>query len=118
MATSAPCLPGIDIAVMRVPHLSIDDVATLTQPVQISEIDTAIKNIDDNKAPGLDGFNAKFFKTTWPVVKHGVYAAVLEFFSTSNLLRKVNYASITLIPECNNPSFIKDYKPIACCSLI
>lgn len=36
--------------------------------------------IDDNKAPGIDGFNAVFFKISWEIIKTDVYAGVEEFF--------------------------------------
>ena len=32
------------------------------QAVSTAEIDDAIKSIDSNKAPGIDGFNSFFFK--------------------------------------------------------
>lgn len=34
-----------------------------------------------SKEKSIDGFNSYFFKQAWPIVKQGVYEAVLEFFA-------------------------------------
>ena len=34
----------------------------------LEEIKGALWSINDNKAPGLDGFNSKFYKAAWPVI--------------------------------------------------
>lgn len=63
-------------------------------------------------APGIDGFNALFFKKAWPAVKGDIYDAVKEFFATKNC------TTITLVPKVQNPSYVKEYRPIACCTLV
>ncbi|XP_019237994.1 PREDICTED: uncharacterized protein LOC109218120 [Nicotiana attenuata] len=42
--------------------LTRDKQLKLIEPITTDEICNAMKNIDDNKAPGCDGFNACFFK--------------------------------------------------------
>ncbi|GKC88484.1 RNA-directed DNA polymerase, eukaryota, reverse transcriptase zinc-binding domain protein [Tanacetum coccineum] len=49
------------------------------------EIKAAMFDIDDNKAPGPDGFTAKFFKKAWHIVGSDVCNAVKEFFAHSNV---------------------------------
>lgn len=41
----------------------------LVQPVIEKEIEDALQGIGNNKALGADGFNAKFFKARWAIVK-------------------------------------------------
>lgn len=65
------------------PCLPEDVKFDLVKPVTSDEIDDALKMIDDSKAPGLDGFNAYFFKKAWSTVKHEVYSAVYGFWTSA-----------------------------------
>lgn len=77
-----------------------------------------MKCIGDDKAPGLDGLSAAFFKISWQVVKHDIYDVVKEVFRTNQMLHQYNYTSITLIPKIPNPSKVKYYRPIACYNVV
>ena len=46
----------------------------------------ALWSIEDNKAPGPDGYSAKFFKATWEETGSEVCSAVKEFFSNGKIL--------------------------------
>jgi hypothetical protein len=75
-------LLGIDILAMRAgPSLTSDQREILVAHILEDEIYKAMKSIGDLKAPGLDGYGAKFFKTTWNIIKKDVMAAVMEFFN-------------------------------------
>lgn len=82
------------------------------------EIDIALLGIGDDKAPGIDGLNAVFFKRSWGIIKHEVYDAVKEFLTTKAMFRHLNCTSVTLIPKVPNPTKVKDFRPIACCNVI
>ncbi|XP_056691623.1 uncharacterized protein [Spinacia oleracea] len=63
LGTSATHLSKPDLPTLRSgSRLSRDATLSLCVPVTNAEIDMALKSIDDNKAPGLDGFNVVFFK--------------------------------------------------------
>lgn len=75
----ATSLTGLDLNTIRAgPVLSLETRATLIKPVTTEEIDRALYQIDDNKTPGIDGFNGLFFKKSWHIIKHDVYRGVLE----------------------------------------
>ncbi|XP_056689712.1 uncharacterized protein [Spinacia oleracea] len=119
IGTAASSLTGVDVGVVRKgKQLSVADAEMLVEPISDAEIDAAIKGIDTSKALGLDGFNSLFFLKVWGIVKADVYEAVKEFFRTGVMLKQVNNTSVTLVPKIQNASCVKDFRPIACCSVV
>ncbi|GKD00349.1 hypothetical protein Tco_1170623 [Tanacetum coccineum] len=59
----------------------------------------AIFGIGNDKAPGPDGYTAKFFKTSWDIVGGNVCGAVKEFFKSNNLLGGSAFALGRLIQD-------------------
>ncbi|GKA34928.1 RNA-directed DNA polymerase, eukaryota, reverse transcriptase zinc-binding domain protein [Tanacetum coccineum] len=82
------------------------------------EIKEAIFDINDNKAPGPDGFTTKFFKKAWDTVGNDVCKAVKEFFSKGKLLGELNATLITLVPKVSTLHKVSDFRPIACCNVV
>ena len=85
----------------------------LTKPFSVEEIDAAVASCDGSKSPGPDGFNFKFVKESWEIIKEDVYAIVHDFWSTSRLPKGCNNAFIALIPKVEVPTGFKDFKPIS-----
>lgn len=92
------------------------------------EVLNALKNINDLKALGQDGFNVAFFKKCWSVVGKDVTNNALVkkcwsvvgkninvLFHRENILA-LNCTSFTLIPKLDNPTNIREHRPISCCS--
>lgn len=117
--SSAPSFHSLDIPLLRKgDKLGSKACALLIQPVTRAEIDQVLHNIDDNKASGLGGSKRVFFKKTWHTIQNEVHDDVLKFFISFKILKQFNCTPITLVPKSSNPSTIKDYRPIACCSRI
>lgn len=77
------------------------------------EIDQEVSSCDSNKAPRPHGFNFKFVKSAWDVIKYDIYDIVNELWASSCLPRGSNTAFIALIPKVDSPSSFKDYRPIS-----
>nr|GEW18662.1 RNA-directed DNA polymerase, eukaryota, reverse transcriptase zinc-binding domain protein [Tanacetum cinerariifolium] len=90
----------------------------MVKPITDNEIKKAMFNITDNKAPGPDGFLAKFFKAAWHIVGSDVCSAVKEIFSSGKLLGELNGTIISLIPKLTTPMLVTDFRPIACCNVV
>jgi hypothetical protein len=101
----------------------------LDKEVTEDEIRETLFHVKANKAPGLNGFSADFFKATWPIVGKDVVAAIQGFFLyfififififiSSLLLKEVNATILTLVSKKINPSTIGDFRPIACYNVI
>jgi hypothetical protein len=70
------------------------------------------------KAPGLDGFPARFFQRNWAVLKDDVIKAVRKFFDTGQMPARVNETTIVLLPKKEDPELLKDFRPISLCNVI
>ncbi|GKB49009.1 RNA-directed DNA polymerase, eukaryota, reverse transcriptase zinc-binding domain protein [Tanacetum coccineum] len=79
----------------------------MTRDVSDEEIKIALFDIDDDKAPGPDGYTSKFYKKAWNVIKGEFCAAINEFFLTGKLLGGINATLISLFPKSMTPKRIK-----------
>jgi len=59
-----------------------------------------------------------FCKKAWYIVGDLFYHAIQEFFSSGNLLKKINHSVIVLVPKSSHAVFVGDFRPIACCNVI
>ncbi|XP_019257697.1 PREDICTED: uncharacterized protein LOC109235907 [Nicotiana attenuata] len=90
----------------------------MIKPITEEEIMGAIKSMPTNKAPGVDGFPVEFYTSQWEVIKADVIADVLDFFEIGKLPKAINSTALTLIPKVPNPTQVKHFRPIACCTTI
>ncbi|XP_074300209.1 uncharacterized protein LOC141631438 [Silene latifolia] len=95
---------------------SLQDILVL--PVTNQEIKTAIFSIPGHKAPGPDGYSSAFFKDSWTVIGDEVCAAVQDVFNSGKLLKQLNATTVTLIPKCKMPTYVHQFRPIACCNVL
>ncbi|KAH7836205.1 hypothetical protein Vadar_033678 [Vaccinium darrowii] len=90
----------------------------MVQDVSNTEIKDMFMGLNPHKAPGLDGYNARFFQKAWHIVGHEVIAAIRNFFKSGKLLSRANATIVALVPKVPNPSRVGDYRPISCCNVI
>lgn len=67
----------VDIGIIR--HgcqLSSADAELLVRPITWEEINHGLFSIEDSKAPGIDGYNALFFKKNWHLLGRYIVVAV------------------------------------------
>ncbi|XP_074314256.1 uncharacterized protein LOC141649465 [Silene latifolia] len=90
----------------------------LNKPVTNEEIKEAFFKVPIDKSPGPDGYTSGFFKDSWDIVESDICSAIHDFFSTGKRLKQINATTITLIPKCERPTTVKQFRPIACCNLL
>ncbi|GKU96316.1 hypothetical protein SLEP1_g9566 [Rubroshorea leprosula] len=77
------------------------------------EIYKAVWDCDSSKALGPDGFNFKFFKEMWEVIKQDIIGFADEFYTNGKLVKGFNASFVVLIPKTSNPQKIEDFRPIS-----
>jgi hypothetical protein len=82
------------------------------------EISNALFQIGPLKAPGKDGFPARFYQRHWGVFKDDIIAAIKEFFLSGKMPEGINDTIIVLIPKKKNPVCLRDFRPISLCNVI
>lgn len=94
---------AVNIKVVQTsPLLSRVEAKSLIRPITKKEIDTALRNIDNSKAPGHDGWNSYFFKQVWSIIKVDLYLAIINFFEYMHMPRNINHMIISLIQKVPN----------------
>jgi len=82
------------------------------------EISDALFQIGPLKAPGPDGFPARFFQRNWSVIKEEIIGAVRSFFKDGIMPDQVNETAIVLIPKIPYPESLTDFRPISLCNVL
>ena len=93
--------------------LSAEQVQQLENIPSREEVQQAVWACGTDKAPGFDGFNFKFFREMWEVLKDEIYDLVLDFFVNGSSVSHLNITWVSLIPKSGNPTSIEDYRPIS-----
>lgn len=81
-----------------------------------AEIKHALFSLSPYKAPGKDGFQVAFFQKFWSIVKDSVTRDIKFSFQSKTIPPTWNDSLICLIPKCNQPQDIKNFRPISLCS--
>ena len=81
-----------------------------------SEIKAAALSINAGKAPGPDGFSAKFYHAYWHIIGSDVCKDVRQFFLTGVLHPQQNETHVRLIPKITGARKVAEYRPIALCN--
>ncbi|GAB2280080.1 hypothetical protein Dimus_039393 [Dionaea muscipula] len=105
-------------AVESGPLLSDDQALSVAAGFSAGDVTSALNDLQDDKAPGVDGYTPLFFKKCWPIIGKDVTDAVLDFFTTGKMLKSINTTVVHLIAKVSGASYVRDYRPISCCSTI
>ena len=77
------------------------------------EIWTAICGLNNDKAPGPDGFPIAFWAFSWDFVKNEVLGFFKEFHEHNRFVKNLNATFLVLIPKKQNVEDFKDLRPIS-----
>ncbi|KAI0515995.1 hypothetical protein KFK09_008666 [Dendrobium nobile] len=114
--TAPPCHNFSDIPTgSLLPHsLAVGIIS----PVLDEEVKKIVFSGNSNSAPGPDGFNFFFYKSTWHIIGSWVCKAVSSFFNKCYMPNGVKATALAIIPKHKNAADISDYRPIALCNVL
>lgn len=69
------------------------------------------------KAPGPDGLHAHFFQSQWSRIGTKVCQLIRDIWKEPHRLGKINHTHIILIPKVDNPTSLKEFRPISLCNV-
>eukprot|EP00253_Pinus_taeda_P028731 PITA_28731 len=105
--------------IKNIPRMvSREDNFKLNKPVIEAEVSTVIKDVQNGKATGPNGFNVDFFKACWNVVKHDILDVVEDSKRSRSILKALNISFISLIPKQDSALTPDKFRPIALCNVV
>lgn len=85
----------------------------LTRTLELFKVVKAVKSLPTDKAPGIDGVPAKFFKGLIDDIRSDLWEVVNEVFQEFTLKRALNTSGISLLPKNGDPTKLTNYRPIS-----
>jgi len=89
----------------------------LNQIVTLEEIKQAIDGMEDDRAPGPDGYNATFIKLCWDIIKIDLFKMVSSSQRRSKIGGSTNSAFLALIPKEKEAKTFDRFRPISLCNI-
>lgn len=93
--------------------ISMEQSVWLERPFSEEEVKLALNSMEEDKAPGLDGFFIMFLKVCWDVVGKEAMTIFDSFHSNDQWCKSLSATFITLIPKKKGVTQVKDYQPIS-----
>ena len=91
----------------------------LGDPLTTEEIGFALKQMKNNKTPGIDGFPAEFFKIFWKDLKICITNALNCSFTKGTLPLTLRQCIITCLPKKGKPcECVKNWRPLSMLSVL
>ena len=99
--------------------LSDHERRILELEVTQNEIYKTIKDMNLNKAPGIDGIPIEFYLKYWDLIKTEITEIITNIIKGSLLNDNQRKAIITLLPKNGDLSLLKQWRPISliCCDV-
>ena len=87
----------------NIPKLCDTKAASLEGKLTLAEISNALKNMKNNKSPGIDGFSSEFFKVFWCRIKFFVLRSLNHSFEKGILPTTLRQCIISCLLKGNKP---------------
>ncbi|KAJ0941283.1 putative RNA-directed DNA polymerase [Helianthus annuus] len=99
-------------------RISEIDASWLESHFSEEEIKCAVFDCGDDRAPGPNGFNFRFFKLFWELFKVDFLNLMSYFFESGRINVGCGSSFIALVPKKRDPLSLNDYRPISLVGVI
>lgn len=82
------------------------------------EVKKALFQMFPLKAPGPDGFPARFFQKHWDICGDEVVKTVLLIVNGEESAESINNTYLVLIPKVKIPTLLSQFRPISLCNVL
>ena len=87
----------------------------LKKIITLEEIREAVDNMEEDRAPGPDGYNANFIIICWDIIKNDLLKMVSKSQRCGKIGGCTNFAFLALIPKGKEANSFDRFRPISLC---
>ncbi|RVX07434.1 putative ribonuclease H protein [Vitis vinifera] len=102
-----------DIGNLSFNQICVQEAEMLEAPFCEGEVQTALMEMNGDKAPGPDGFSVFFWQCCWDFVKEEILEFFKEFHDQNTFLKSINNTFLVLIPKKGGAEEFGDFRPIS-----
>ena len=97
-----------------IPELTQTDKDICDSPLTVTDLTNALKDMANDKSPGVDGFSTNFYKYFWNDLQQPLLDSFLYSFETGMLSDGQRRGLLNLIPKKDKDlRFLKSWRPVA-----
>ena len=115
--TAQPNLEDVDLLRLVPRKVKNKDNELLLKTITLEEIKKAVEAMEDDRAPGPDGYNVNFIKICWDIVKHELFKMISKSQRCSRLGGSTNSVFLALIPKEKDAKSFDRFRPISLCNI-
>lgn len=94
-----------------------DKKRDMERPFNKAEVEVAVKSMNPNRAPGLDGVHALFYQKYWEIIGDDITKVCLQVLNEGMDVSLLNKTFIALIPKVSSPLNMNQFRPISLCNV-
>ena len=85
--------------------------------ITLEEIKNVVDGMEDDRAPGPDGYNVNFIKLCWNIIKTDLFKMVKKFQRCTKIGGSTNSTFLALIPKEKEAKSFDRFRPISLCNI-
>ena len=93
------------------------DNINLTKRITLEELKEVVDDMEDDKAPGSDGFNANFIKICSEIIHKDLLKMVVKSQQSEKIGGSTNSTFLALIPKEKYAVSFDRFRPISLCNI-
>ena len=97
----------------NIPKINNDQRNACEGEITLEEMGNYLKDLRNNKSPGISGFTGEFYKFFYRDLKHRLLASINHTYEIEKLSNTQNIGITTLIPKGNSDKeYLRNWRPL------